>query len=223
MPELQINVRADLFRIAYHAVSTEETRYYLNGVFVEPHVDGGVVMTSTDGHRLISVYDRAGEASASAIVKLPADAIKACKPGKGDVGRFLKIKGNEARIVTIDSSGAEKPVSIASDFVIDGTFPDWRRVLPRGPFTTLGVAAFNAAYFQGLSGLAKDIAPAFDRQSVCMKSMTISASDPALVLFPGAPDVFAVLMPVKEMTDNALPAFTGVAPEAAPIKKRKAA
>jgi DNA polymerase-3 subunit beta len=56
-----LNVNALLFHCAAtYAASTEETRYYLNGVFCEPHEDGGVILTATDGHRLLSFRDPVG-------------------------------------------------------------------------------------------------------------------------------------------------------------------
>lgn len=54
---MNMTCNADLFRIAYSCVSTEETRYYLNGVHLEPHPCGGAFMVATDGHRLIVVHD----------------------------------------------------------------------------------------------------------------------------------------------------------------------
>lgn len=72
---------ANLYRIVQSVASNEETRYYLGGVFVEPAPRGhsGVVMTATDGHRLLHVYDAYGKADESAIVKLSDFALKACK------------------------------------------------------------------------------------------------------------------------------------------------
>lgn len=62
----------ELYKAAMLAASTEETRYYLNGVFVEPCVYGGVTLTATDGHVLVCIRDLDGSADESAIVIHPA-------------------------------------------------------------------------------------------------------------------------------------------------------
>lgn len=41
-------------------VSKEETRYYLNGVLIEPAPQGGVFLVATDGHRLVCFHDPEG-------------------------------------------------------------------------------------------------------------------------------------------------------------------
>jgi DNA polymerase III sliding clamp (beta) subunit (PCNA family) len=71
-----IRVNASLFRIAFKCTSTEASRYYLNGVFIEKHPTlQGVTMTATDGHKLISIYDESGTADAPAIVQLTKKAL----------------------------------------------------------------------------------------------------------------------------------------------------
>ena len=37
------------------SVSTDETRYFMNGVFMEKTIEGSLVMVSTDGRRLAYV------------------------------------------------------------------------------------------------------------------------------------------------------------------------
>ena len=51
MTDFSFSVPTDVLRAALVCVSTEETRYYLRGVHVEPDADD-VVLVSTDGHRL---------------------------------------------------------------------------------------------------------------------------------------------------------------------------
>ena len=51
MTDFLFSIPTDVLRAALVCVSTEETRYYLRGVHVEPDADD-VVLVSTDGHRL---------------------------------------------------------------------------------------------------------------------------------------------------------------------------
>ena len=119
------------------AISTEETRYYLNGIYL--HVaerDGTSVLraVATDGHRL-----------ASAEVPLPdgaADIPGVILPRKlvAELGKLIDETVGE---VTVDLS--ETKVRFAVDSIvltsklIDGTFPDYERVIPRDNDKTLDV------------------------------------------------------------------------------------
>ncbi|MBB5664777.1 DNA polymerase-3 subunit beta [Rhizobium leguminosarum] len=106
---------ASLFAPVAFAMSTEETRYYLNGVFLHVH-DGAVVAVSTDGHRLSRHTGPAVPAFTGVIVPRKA------------VG--LLPKG----VVSVSVSESKIRIS-AGDFIltsklIDGTFPDYQRVIP---------------------------------------------------------------------------------------------
>ena len=69
---MTIRVNADLFKLVHAAISKEETRYYLNGVFIEPHPVGGAVLVATDGHRMLVAHDEKGEVSGSGDLGLRA-------------------------------------------------------------------------------------------------------------------------------------------------------
>ena len=53
---MQTIVNPEKLWITANFQSTEQTRYYLCGVFIEP-ADEGVTMTATDGHRLVTCHD----------------------------------------------------------------------------------------------------------------------------------------------------------------------
>ncbi|CAN1484476.1 DnaN DNA polymerase sliding clamp subunit (PCNA homolog) [Rhabdaerophilaceae bacterium] len=106
------------------AISSEETRYYLNGIFLHV-IDGKLRAVATDGHRL-----------ALADVAAPAGA--AGMPGvivpRKTVAELLKLVGETAEPVGIELSGVKIRVStgsiILTSKLIDGTFPDYQRVIP---------------------------------------------------------------------------------------------
>lgn len=111
---------AALFAPVAFAISTEETRFYLNGVFMHIQEDGDffVRAVATDGHRL----------SRHQVPYTGEDPFKGIIVPRKTVG--LIPKG----MVTVSASEAK--IRIASgDFVltsklIDGTFPDYQRVIP---------------------------------------------------------------------------------------------
>jgi DNA polymerase-3 subunit beta len=112
------------------AISTEETRYYLNGIYL--HVfdrDGTPVLraVSTDGHRLASV-------------ELPLPDGAAGMPGvivpRKTVGEIRKLIDETGDDVEISLSEAKIKFSfddaVLTSKLIDGTFPDYQRVIPVG-------------------------------------------------------------------------------------------
>ena len=112
------------------AISTEETRYYLNGIYL--HAGGTAKQPSlravaTDGHRL-------------AQVDLPQPAGAAEMPGvivpRKTVGEVQRLIEDTEAEVTIELSQAKIRFTIGNvvltSKLIDGTFPDYGRVIPQG-------------------------------------------------------------------------------------------
>ncbi|MBD8553819.1 DNA polymerase III subunit beta [Rhizobium sp. CFBP 8762] len=110
------------------AISTEETRYYLNGIFIHTIESKGQLKlraVATDGHRLA----RADVEAPSGSEGMPGIII----PRK-TVGELQKLVDNPDLIVTVEVSDAKIRFTIGSivmtSKLIDGTFPDYQRVIP---------------------------------------------------------------------------------------------
>ncbi|OLP59161.1 DNA polymerase III subunit beta [Xaviernesmea oryzae] len=110
------------------AISTEETRYYLNGIYihtVESKGDLKIRAVATDGHRLA----RADLEAPSGSEGMPGIII----PRK-TVGELQKLVDQPDATVTIEVSDAKIRFTIGSivmtSKLIDGTFPDYQRVIP---------------------------------------------------------------------------------------------
>jgi DNA polymerase-3 subunit beta len=111
------------------AISNEETRYYLNGIYVHVTEEEGqsvIRSAATDGHRL-------------ARVSLGAPAGSSGMPGviipKKTVGELKKLLAEYTGDVTISLSETKilfelGDVTIVSK-LIDGKFPDYDRVIPK--------------------------------------------------------------------------------------------
>jgi DNA polymerase III subunit beta len=112
------------------AISTEETRYYLNGIYLHAATsDSGKPMlraVATDGHRLARVE-----------LPLPAGATNMAGviiPRKTVHELHRLIEGSEAPIkVGISPTKARFEIGtvILTSKLIDGTFPDYGRVIPQ--------------------------------------------------------------------------------------------
>lgn len=127
---------ADLKRLidrTQFAISTEETRYYLNGIYLHA-IDDKLRAVATDGHRLAQAE------------------IKAPKGAKGMPGVIVPRKTVAEVQRLIDDAGEEVKVELSATKIrfslgnavltsklIDGTFPDYGRVIPAGNDKTLVV------------------------------------------------------------------------------------
>lgn len=148
----------------------QDVRYYLKGVCVDARANGDVVLVTTDGHRMLAypVATDAIEALAPGQYIIPREALEAVKPCKA--GRVtlpitieivtapdmpdetrpgVTIKGKTSITVTGATSAVTAP--------IDGTYPDWRRVLPAK--ATGELAQYSGHYmadFHTIAGLLSD-------------------------------------------------------------------
>ncbi len=112
------------------AISTEETRYYLNGIYLHAaDGDTGRVLRSvaTDGHRLARVE-----------VALPAGAegmpgVIVPRKTVNEVRKLLEEASGEIEIALADTRIQFTIGSVTlTSKLIDGTFPEYERVIPAG-------------------------------------------------------------------------------------------
>lgn len=115
------------------AISTEEARYYLNGIFLTGGAEG-IRAVATDGHRLAARLLRL-DASAPEFAEIVprtmlAVLLDAAGPGEVDAEIWAhkpKEEGVPPIMPRARFSGADWAISTK---LIDGTFPDWKRILP---------------------------------------------------------------------------------------------
>lgn len=125
-------LREDLKRLidkTRFAISTEETRYYLNGLYVHTLTEEGsgyLRAVATDGHRLALAEMPAPEGSLGAAgVIIPRKTI--------DQIRRLLDDGQGSVEITLSAAKIRFALGNASltSKIIDGSFPDYVRVIPR--------------------------------------------------------------------------------------------
>jgi DNA polymerase III subunit beta len=112
------------------AISTEETRYYLNGIFLHVTEDGGPNLraAATDGHRLARVtLPRPNGADGMPDIIIPRKCVAEIRKlldESGDNNIQIDLSASKIRF-TFDNA-------ILTSKLIDGTFPDYTRVIPTG-------------------------------------------------------------------------------------------
>ena len=132
----------DLIDATKFAISTEETRYYLNGIYLHKSESGELCAVATDGHRLAMTRQAlpSGAAQMPSII-LPRKAVTELRKLLDDFDGDVSVSLSDTRaefgfgVVRLKSK------------LIDGTFPDYTRVIPQGNdrIMQVNVGAFSAA------------------------------------------------------------------------------
>lgn len=158
------------------AISNEETRYYLNGIYLHAAENEGVAVlraVATDGHRLAR-FEMPLPASAKDIpgVIIPRKAIN-------EVRKLIDEAGDSIEIGLSDNK-----MNFSFDHValttklIDGTFPDYERVIPKNNDKVLEV---NPGTFASAVDRVSTISSEKSRAvklTLGGKTMTLSANSP---------------------------------------------
>ena len=166
-----------LFDKAKFAISTEETRYYLNGVYmhVAKNADGPTLRcVATDGHRLAQIDAPLPDGAAG----MPGVIV----PRK-TVGELRKLLDDDEAQIAVSVSETKvrfaTPAIQLTSKVIDGTFPDYTRVIPTGNTRRLEV---DAAEF------AKAVDRVATVSSERSRAVKLSLDEDRLILSVNAPD-----------------------------------
>ncbi len=164
------------------AISTEETRYYLNGIFL--HVTdakggkgapagGQLRAVATDGHRLarVEMTAPAGAAGMPGVI-VPRKTVGELRKLIDETEEPIEIALSDTRIrFAFDS------VTLSSK-LIDGNFPDYQRVIPTGNDKTMTVdRRMFAEAVDRVSTIASEKSRAV-KISLKKNSMVLSASSP---------------------------------------------
>jgi len=120
------------------AISTEETRYYLNGIYLHVAESEGTKVlraVATDGHRLARVEEPLPEgAGAMPGVIVPRKTVNEVRKLAEETQDEIAVRLSDTKI-RFDIG----TVQLTSK-LIDGTFPEYERVIPRGNDKVLRVA-----------------------------------------------------------------------------------
>lgn len=167
-----------LFDKSKFAISTEETRYYLNGVYMHTaaNSEGAQVLrcVATDGHRLARI---------DAPLPDGAEGMPGVIVPRKTVNELRKLLEDDDMQIAVSVSETKvrfaTPDIVLTSKVIDGTFPDYTRVIPQGNTRRMEVDA-------------ADFAKAVDRvatvSSERSRAVKLALDEDRLILSVNAPD-----------------------------------
>ena len=216
-----------LFDKSKFAISTEETRYYLNGVNFEFTPDV-IVMTATDERRAIVLHQpyAAGETPTAPVasVIVPRELVAKLK---------VKIKSIETCVMTLTPSADGSPRRVTFEYcgeqisalAIGGVpFPAYRRIIPQ---TLSGkLAQFDPIYLADFAKARAELKGSkANKNGSDTPIVRYNGGDPALVDFAYDTgfQAIGVLMPVRDRTTPAPYAWAYAEPRAWPDAEPDAA
>lgn len=136
--EVPVALLTNLLKRAEFCISNEETRYYLNGVFFHHIEDNNVTKlcaAATDGHRLAKIQcdapegaDKFGNDNNITGIILPRKTIKILHSIIKNTTGLEKVGIQVSASKVVFTAGDV----ILSSKIIDGQFPDYDRVIPKG-------------------------------------------------------------------------------------------
>ncbi|RWN51423.1 MAG: DNA polymerase III subunit beta [Mesorhizobium sp.] len=171
---------ASLFAPVTFAISTEETRYYLNGVYLAGNKTA-LTAVATDGHRL-SRHATAAVGEFGGII-VPRKMVG------------LVPKGNVSVSLSDTKFRVTAGETVITSKLIDGTFPDYERVIPKNndklitfDAGTLGKAADRVSVVSSERGRAVKLSFASDHAALAVNSPDNgSATEEVAVAYSGEP------------------------------------
>jgi len=194
---------ADDLRAAFQCISTEQTRYYLGGVLIEDDK-----LVALDGHQMLTIelpdgchvgtecFTQGMDAPEGAGFILSCDATDKAfkaKASGGDLWVYGDIETGILQFVVSHGEGGEMyRVGVLEFSVIDGTYPEWRRVVAKGDGGTNSVC-----YDPAVLGKLIKAADVIEKGKGIRLTSGATPGDPIRVDFVASARLRGTLYPVR--------------------------
>lgn len=182
-----LELQTDILTAHNHVIARalkDKIRYYLHGVHIET-VTGGLRLTSTDSKILLCTYAEVDSASIDQYHNVILDGAELKRAMTG-----YKSDTVEVELVTSDQPHAI--INGCKVSYIDGTFPDYSRVVPTGK-PSGEVAHYDPDLVQVFAKVAKQLT------GYKLVEIQHNGNDPARV--PISDSAFGVIMPFRAAKD----------------------
>ena len=197
-------------------MAVKDVRYYLNGFHVKPHPDSGVILTATDGHRLVTIHDKEGQADGEYILPISKPLLAAAKKSgvEGLPLNSIQFVDNKAYVLYWDCdcefdffvNDEESPMSQVSyvEYItpIDGRFPNTARIFKGVNLQPVNHVGVNVEYIGKLTSVCTT-------RKFPQLNLMFSGSDGHIVAVSGYNrEIVSVVMPARvDEVDVSIPDF----------------
>jgi DNA polymerase-3 subunit beta len=124
--EIDASLLAEMIDRTLFATSTDETRYHLNGVYIERTPEGKLVFVATDGHRMPKT-----EKPAAAEVAFLGKGIIVPRKGMAELRKLCEETDGMVELgLSENFLLVRRPGLLLSCRLIDAEYPNWRGILP---------------------------------------------------------------------------------------------
>lgn len=192
---------ADELRAAYQCASKEEARYYIMGAFVT-QTEAGIKIVATDGRVMAAVGvpehafigDDCFTQEDGFILKADVSDKAFKAKSRGPLWVYGDIETGILQFLDFyaQDDSEHNRVGVCEFSRIDGTYPDWTRVQPKGE----GGAEYVAFDPKVLTKLTK-AAEVLSRNTMLRMVSGDTPEDPMLVQFSNVPQLTGTLMPIR--------------------------
>jgi DNA polymerase-3 subunit beta len=134
---MQFSISHDTVKALLVAAAKKDVRYYLNGVCIDVRATD-IVAVATNGHILVALPLATDSPIVLGQYIVPRDLLDNLKPAYKGAQVTLTIDP-AAKTVSVNVGGSSTTTQL-----VDGTFPQWRRVVPR--VVSGKVSQFDADY-----------------------------------------------------------------------------
>jgi DNA polymerase-3 subunit beta len=207
---MKITIKPEYIKALLLTAAKQDIRYYLNGIAIDARQNGDMVdvtLVATDGHRLLALALDPADVDAPLVGNWIIDRallepVKPVKAGKTEFPLTLSLtiaepsQDSEGRTCLANPVVTLQGATTATGTVVDGRFPDWRRVMPA---TSDGISSqFDHEYLYSMGKVGRLLR---DNKKECAAVIHHNSNGAALVTFPGAPFAIGVLMPTRVGAD----------------------
>lgn len=163
---MKIKFNKDYLQVLAAFAGKKDVRYYLNGFHIKPHPDKrGVILTATDGHRLVTIHDEYGSTDDQYILPITSELLAASKKARTRDRRPLneiQIIDDKAYILfaeedVIDWFKEEEPDETDRvyhvEYIanIDGIYPNTKGIFKSCKYEPVSTICVNPSYLGSLS------------------------------------------------------------------------
>ena len=196
---MPISINVKCLKAVAPFASREAVRYYLNGALI---TSAGLIV-ATDGHKMAIIKPDIATGETRDFI-LPSETIRqilAVKPSNKHLPLYVTLDADGKRAAIHHGCYAGsvdfQPIGSVDFREVEGTFPDWRRVVPKeSAFTEPKQARFNAKYLAEFSSLGDSLAIKLNNDPTAPAVIQAKTVDY---------EAFAVLMPMRNDTPEHFP------------------